>query len=424
MRIIIGAVLTAMLFLVIMVMAVSEHASPPLIIILVLGATGLVLLMLTSFKSLRQERIHGNEFMLHTLRELISELKSKQIILNIFNENILQSVPSGVMSIDNNGVITKINEAGKEILNKGDITGKHISEVIGRPLLEYILNNEYIKREEVLCEISSKKVWLGFSISPLRDRDKKIIGKIIIFTDITEFKELQLRSKLREQLQGLGEMAAGIAHELRNPMAVLSGYASMLKKKSSSTEETKALIPIIDAISREVALMDNIIKDFLQFARYDEPELASVNIKKVTEEVISSLLENDPSISSKITIQSNMEDSIIEADETLLRQTLKNLIQNAIEAMPDGGILKIDGSLKGKDYILSIRDSGKGIPEDIREKVFIPFFTTKPHGSGLGLSIVHKAITAHGGEVTFESSPQGTTFTLRIPSRASGVPLA
>lgn len=119
-----------------------------------------------------------------------------------------------------------------------------------------------------------------------------------------------------------------------------------------------------------------------------------------------------------------MEDSIIEADETLLRQTLKNLIQNAIEAMPDGGILKIDGSLKGKDYILSIRDSGKGIPEDIREKVFIPFFTTKPHGSGLGLSIVHKAITAHGGEVTFESSPQGTTFTLRIPSRASGVPLA
>ncbi|MCX7794508.1 MAG: ATP-binding protein [Thermodesulfovibrionales bacterium] len=408
MRIVIGALLTAIFISSVFFLLSERTVNPSIILIAAVTGIGLIIILISSIRTSGGSRTEEREFFIDTMRQLVTQLKDRHVELDIFNENILQSVPSGVMSINNEGIVTKINDAGKKILKREDIQGKPVSDVVGEPLLRYILEKDSVKREEVLCDISGKNVWLGFSISPLFDRNKNIIGKIITFTDITEVKELQSRIKLRERLEGLGEMAAGIAHELRNPMAVITGYANMLKKKADPTIQG-----IVESIQKEISLMDNIIRDFLSFARYEEPNLVSINPERVIREVIESL-----NISPEIELSVYIEPSDgLMVDETLIRQALRNLIQNSLDAMPEGGKLSIKGEHKDGFYRISISDTGKGIAPEIREKIFLPFFTTKERGTGLGLAIVHKVITAHGGEITFNTSEKGTTFMISLPIR-------
>lgn len=409
MRIILGAFLIAIFFFSLILLLENPH--PAVLFIALMTGMGFIIILLSSIRDSRTSGKMEKEFFLETVHHLISQLKDRHMELDIFNENILQSVPSGVMSINKEGIITKINEAGMKILKRRDVHGRPVSEMIGEPLLRYILAEESVRREEVLCEISGEKVWLGFSISPLLDRNKNVIGKIIIFTDITEFKELQSRIKLRERLEGLGEMAAGIAHELRNPMAVITGYANILKKKADPS-----LRDIVEHLEKEISLMDNIIRDFLSFARYEEPNLISINLEKLIHEIVEGV-----SLPQGINLSIEIEPSEgLMVDETLIRQALRNLIQNSLEAMPDGGSLTIKGERQDHSYRISVSDTGKGIPPEIEEKIFLPFFTTKERGTGLGLAIVHKVIAAHGGEISFETSKGGTTFKISLPLRSSG----
>lgn len=410
MRLMLGALLIAIFFSSVVFILSQQNPNPVALFIALMTGIGFIIILLSSIRSSGYSRQREKEFLMETMHHLISQLKDRHVELDIFNENILQSVPSGVMSINKDGIITKINEAGMKILKRRDAQGRPVSEVIGEPLLKYIITEESIKREEVLCEISGEKVWLGFSISPLLDRNKNSIGKIITFTDITEFKELQSRIKLRERLEGLGEMAAGIAHELRNPMAVITGYANILKKKADPS-----LREVVELLEKEISLMDNIIRDFLSFARYEEPNLIAINLERLVQEVMEGL-----SISQGIELSVEIGPSEgLMADETLLRQALRNLIQNSLDAMPEGGRLTIKGERGDNYYRISVSDTGKGIPAEIQEKIFLPFFTTKERGTGLGLAIVHKVVTAHGGEITFETSERGTTFIVSLPLRRS-----
>ncbi len=406
MRILIGAILTG-IFISTMVIFLSEKSiNPVLIFMAIITGIGLIIVFISSMRNAMRTKTEEREFMMETMRELISQMKDKQVALDIFNENILQSVPSGVLSINREGIVTKINEAGMNILKSSDIIGRPISEVIGESLLNYILREELIKRDEVLCEIAGRKVWLGFSISPLRDRNKNIIGKIITFTDITEFKDLQSRIKLKERLESLGEMAAGIAHEMRNPMAVITGYANILRKKADPSIQE-----LVEAIQKEIYLIDSIIRDFLSFARYEEPNLVPVDMISMVRDILNGF-EMPEEIELKIEIEPS--DGLM-ADETLIKQAIKNLIQNSIDAMPEGGNLEIKGQKIHNSYRISISDTGKGISPEIREKIFIPFFTTKERGTGLGLAIVHKVVAAHGGEIAFDTSENGTTFKITLP---------
>lgn len=410
MRLMLGALLIAIFFSSVVFILSQQNPNPVALFIALMTGIGFIIILLSSIRSSGYSRQREKEFLMETMHHLISQLKDRHVELDIFNENILQSVPSGVMSINKDGIITKINEAGMKILKRRDAQGRPVSEVIGEPLLKYIITEESIKREEVLCEISGEKIWLGFSISPLLDRNKNSIGKIITFTDITEFKELQSRIKLRERLEGLGEMAAGIAHELRNPMAVITGYANILKKKADPS-----LREVVELLEKEISLMDNIIRDFLSFARYEEPNLIAINLERLVQEVMEGL-----SISQGIELSVEIRPSEgLMADETLLRQALRNLIQNSLDAMPEGGRLTIKGERGDNYYRISVSDTGKGIPAEIQEKIFLPFFTTKERGTGLGLAIVHKVVTAHGGEITFETSERGTTFIVSLPLRRS-----
>lgn len=367
-------------------------------------------------------------FVVDTFHDLVSKLKEKEreleilkknaeeraSAIEIYNENIFQSVPSGVVSFDQEFRITKINSAAEKILDlkESEIIGKKHTAISNSPITELIENKKTIERaENSYITHTGKRIWLGLTISPLKDSSNNIIGQILVFTDLTELKAFQSQMELRERLSTLGEMSTGIAHELRNPMAVISGYTKILSRKADDT-----LMPAVEVISKEVAVMDRIITDFLSFAKPTELILSKVDLN----ELISSCIKAIEDFTEKIHISLNADMlPVINGDEVLLRQSITNLLQNAVESMPDGGELNIKVSVGDHLYIL-ISDTGHGIPENIKDKIFLPFYTTKERGTGLGLSIVHKIVVSHGGNIQVDSSEKGTTFTIRLPKEIIG----
>jgi PAS domain S-box-containing protein len=352
-------------------------------------------------------RLKEKEKELETMKRIAEERASS---IGLYNENILRSVPSGVVSFDQELRVTTMNSSAEKILEmkEQDAAGRSYAEIFGNPVDELIGKRGTIERGEIgYVTKSGKRIWLGLSMSPLRDGADNIIGQILVFTDLTELKAFQSQMELRERLSTLGEMSAGIAHELRNPMAVISGYTKILMKKTDEASK-----PAVEAIAKEVMVMDRIITDFLSFAKPTEPVFSEVDLNELLDGCLAGLAEGREGLT---VTRSTAALQKVRGDEVLLRQSFTNLIQNAIEAMPDGGELRISGS-GGDPLSITISDTGHGIPESIRDKIYLPFFTTKERGTGLGLSIVHKIVVSHGGSLLVESGEQGTTFTIKLPN--------
>jgi len=374
-------------------------------------------------KKLEREDVSQVGFVVDTFHELVSKLKDKERELEVlrqkaedrataiegYNENILQSVPSGVMSFDEKMRIMKINLAAEKILEiKGEmIVGRYHTEVLNKPITDLLNNRKVIERGEIsYITPSGKKVWLGLTLSPLKDSAGRTIGQILIFTDLTQLKAFESQMELRARLSSLGELSAGIAHELRNPLGVIAGYTKLLSKKLDSS-----LTPTVDAISREIVVMDRIISDFLSFAKPAELNISDIDLKTIIENCVTAITGERGNIKLNLDINGL---PVIKGDEVFLRQAFTNLIQNAVEAMPQGGELTIKASSKGDFLDVAISDTGHGIAENVMDKIFLPFFTTKENGTGLGLAIVHKIVVSHGGSISVDSSDTRTTFRIRF----------
>jgi PAS domain S-box-containing protein len=379
-------------------------------------------------KSLDQEDTSRVGFVVDTFHELVAKLKEKERELDLlrkkaedraaaiegYNENILQSVPSGVISFDEELRITKVNYSAEKILELKPeaVLGRSHSDVLKKPISDLLDDRLVIERKEIVYTTASgRRIWLGMTLSPLKNSSGAVIGQILVFTDLTHLKAIESQMQLRDRLSSLGEISAGIAHELRNPMAVIAGYTKILSKKAESS-----LAPTVDAISKEIVVMDRIISDFLSFAKPVALAISKVNLKTLIVRCLNSAYPERTDIVRNIEIQG---EPIIGGDEVLLRQAFINLIQNSAEAMPQGGTLKITASApslaEGGHIDLVFSDTGHGIPADIRDKIFLPFFTTKEKGTGLGLAIVHKIVVSHGGGITVDSDAGGTTFKIRLP---------
>jgi PAS domain S-box-containing protein len=369
-------------------------------------------------------------FIVGTFHELVAKLKEEEKelqglrkkaeeraeVVEGYNEYILQSVPSGVISLDSNLVVTKLNAAAGRILNlrAEEVIGRHYDEIFREPLKGNLDGRTVIERGELQYVTNSgKNVHLGLTVTPLMDAKREVIGQLMVFTDLTELKALQSQAELRDRLSSLGEMAAGMAHELRNPMGVIAGYTKLLTKKVDPS-----LSHVVDSVSQEVAVMDRIITDFLSFARPTEMSFSRVDLNVLIKNCVSGILGNREDIKVYFPAEGF---PLIYGDEILLRQAFTNLIQNAIEAMSQGGELRFGFSVSEVAAEISISDSGHGISEKIRDKIFLPFYTTKDKGTGLGLAIVHKIVVSHRGSVSVESNEKGTTFRVRLPI---GRPLA
>jgi len=379
-----------------------------------------------------REKKGDTAFIINAFHEVTKQLKDKEKELqrlkalaeqraeNVesYNENILQCVTSGVMTFDRNCLLTTINRAAEEILGivRGEVAGRSCRELfdngdIAQAVRETMENEKPSARMEAMLDRPSGKLWLGFNTAVLTNAQGEALGVILSFSDLTEVKRLQEQMELRERLTALGEMSTGIAHELRNPMAVISGYVKLLAKKTDDQSRT-----LIDSIVNEINGMNRIIGDLLMFARPASLNRVSVNVRELIEGCVAAVLQAKEA-GARITTDLKLDDAKIPLDEGLMRQALTNLLQNAVEAMPEGGTLAIEAR-RGKDLFLTIADTGMGIPRDAMKKIFLPFFTTKDQGVGLGLALAHKIVLSHGGRIEVKSAEgRGTVFSVTLPAR-------
>jgi len=363
-------------------------------------------------------------FVVDTFHDLMSKVKEKERELEalrskaeerassveLYNENIIQSVPSGVVSFDQDLMITRINHAAQAMLelNETEVIGENSGNIFQGAIREMIADRKVVVRAETAYTCSSgKRLWIGLALSPLKDSSQAVIGHLLVFTDLTELKAFQSQKELRDRLSTLGEMSAGIAHELRNPMAVISGYTKILSRKID-----EPLKPAVAAINKEIMVMDRIIADFLTFARPADPVFGNVDLVALINGCVEAIQVSVQTIRITMDVPTEL---MIRADEVFMRQALTNLLRNAVEAMPEGGGITISCSQDDESILLTIADTGHGIPDNIRDKIFLPFYTTKERGTGLGLAIVHKIIVSHGGAISAESSTLGTTFLISLP---------
>ena len=364
--------------------------------------------------------------------EILKEKDTDLVELQTFYKNVAQSMSSGLLTTDLKGHITSFNRAAE------DITGNFFEDVKGK-IWHEIFNLEEIKSVFSKLEMlripfrfegnyvrkDGAKLALGITISSLKNESGETTGAIGIFQDLTKIKEMEDDIKKKEKLAMVGELAAGMAHEIRNPLASLSGSMQILKSESSLSGENKKLLEIA---LRETEKLNRIISDFLTYARPTPLNKKRCDINRLLNDTVT-LLRNSKEYQKKIKIAANLEGKrlITEVDSNQMSQVFWNLSINAIQAMSDGGELIISSKKRvkkgrgysdfDKDYIeITFKDTGNGINPVVKDKIFYPFFTTKDKGSGLGLAIVHRIIEDHKGDIKVESKlNEGSRFIIHLP---------
>ena len=337
--------------------------------------------------------------------------------LEAFNRDVIQSIQSGLLTINLKEHITFLNKAGEDIL------GINLSQYKNRPLADLFLNLYKDFHEELRSRMEmafvrpdGEEIRLGLSISSLKDHRGEKVGQIIIFQDLTHIKEMEETMQRSEKLATIGQLAAGIAHEIRNPLASISGAIQLLNDEQEKGESTQRLMEIILA---ESGRLNRLITDFLLYAQPPKLNKKKVDIGALVESTLE-VFSRSPQWTTGIKLEKSIQPDItIAGDAQQLEQIMWNLFINAVDAMEGKGMLQVkvhkDG--RGQTATLTVSDSGKGIASKDIARIFDPFFTTKDGGSGLGLSIVHKIVETHGGDISVESQPErGTTFSLTFPA--------
>jgi len=349
--------------------------------------------------------------------------------LAAFRDNILRSLSSGMFTVDEQGQITTWNRAAQRHL------GFSARESVGRPYAEVLtapqcpIDPEHCQQlrqaiREVLHGASSRALYktpvqvgdevrtLNFSVSPLITRGKQTQGAVVLFEDITEYLRLETRLNEMERLATLGQMTATIAHEMRNPLTALRAAADMLVQEDDLSDAQRLYMEIIHDESRRLS---ELADEFLEFAKPFQLAIHPTALKPIVQRVLS---VQEPYLKSAgVQARLDCPDEIIApVDAARLEQALRNLIQNAVQAMPDGGTLTLRAYDAGDAIALAVQDTGAGVPEPMRERIFMPFYTTRTRGTGLGLSIVKKIVEGHNGRMTLECPPEGgSIFTLWLP---------
>jgi two-component system sensor histidine kinase PilS (NtrC family) len=353
--------------------------------------------------------------------------------LQVFHENVVQSMSGGLFTTDLSGRITSFNRAGEEItgFTKEEILGKSWWELFSQEdpkIFGYRLETADVpfRFDTETRRKEGARLLLGVTLTSLLDDRGQKTGIVGMFQDLTKIRAIEEEMKKKEKMASIGELAASMAHEIRNPLAALSGSMQVLKRELKLEEEDRRLMEIA---LKEAERLNTIITTFLKYARPMPLNKKRCSLHDLLEDTLS-LLRNSPDYRDDITLVTKFTKGKVwmMMDPDQIKQVFWNVVLNAIEAMPNDGQLTIETRrLKTPRHfanhqptfpIVEIRfkDTGVGIvPEDL-ERIFYPFFTTKQKGSGLGLSIVHRIIEEHGGRILVESKPgRGTTMILQLP---------
>jgi len=384
-------------------------------------------------------------FVLETFQSVIAQLQAQRQELERlsqqasaradsaerFSERIVASMPTGLIAFDASGNATVINTPARTLfVDEEHLPGEHLRAIFAHvpALVEMVeaclAGGRIYRREEIEASNGvGQPKRLGATVAPIDPSESGSRGALCLITDITEVTRLREQVALKRNLESLGEMSAGLAHEFKNAMAALHGYAQFLQSIDYG-EEGKAAA---DALLQEVRSLSEMITSFLNFARPQPLQLDDVSLDELIEEChrdLKPLLEHlQIGLVSEETALPQTQRIEVHADARLLRQALSNLLRNAAEAVPEGQTnrrVTIDASIEtdqGKQWAtISIHDTGPGIPASDLQKIFIPFFTTKSKGHGVGLALAHRVITQHGGTLTADNARSGgAVFTIKLP---------
>jgi len=365
------------------------------------------------------------------LESFSSELKK----LKMETDEILQNIHSGLITIDTTGRVVYFNLAAQAILGykSSEVIGKNCFEVfkdrmsnLAEGIWDSLKINKRINRKEVvITNLAGKRIPLGLSTSILKNEKSESQGVIAIFQDLSEFKILEEKLRAKDRLAAVGELSAGIAHEIRNPLASISGSVEVLKDELPLDGENAKLMELI---IKETNRLNEILTEFLNFARIKPTNFTKVDLNSIVDEVIE-IVKKHPSYTDKIRIQKEIESQplYVLGEENHIKQLLLNLMVNGMEAMQESGgrlrlvnksitelesyYLEEDTEGESSWIPLAIVDEGKGMGDEEKEKMFLPFYSTKKQGTGLGLPIVQRLVDSLSGHLEFKSTPGlGTTF--------------
>jgi two-component system, NtrC family, sensor histidine kinase PilS len=374
---------------------------------------------------------YGVAFMVSYLSEKLrgarEELEQRQKALSRIQTlyaNVIASMSSGLVTADSRERVTFLNQAGGDILGIGPAraVGKLLSEIgLALPSDWTEIRQRTRGREGFRAEIeiergASRRV-IGYSVRALKDPEGQDAA-LIVFQDLTEVKKLERQARFNEQLAAVGELAAGIAHEIRNPLASISGSVQVLSHELSVGSAERRLMEIIVSESNRLS---KILEEFLRFVRPQERRVAAFDVAGNIQEVLDLFrLSDEVSDAHRIETDVRPVSSQLSGDRDQIRQIIYNVAKNAVRAMPEGGTLTVEGREDGAWYSIKFRDTGRGMSVEELARVFTPFSTAFDGGTGLGMAIVRRIVEDHGGAIDVESRPgEGTTVTILLPREAS-----
>jgi two-component system sensor histidine kinase PilS (NtrC family) len=346
--------------------------------------------------------------------------------LEAFHHDVVQSLSTGIVTTDLAGLVTSLNRAALEIL------GRSQAELLGRPIVELGMfgddgwrdlvararNAGLRLRHEAEIRRGDEAVPVGFNLSSLTDAHGEANGTVLVFQDLTLWRSLQEELRLKDRMAAIGELAAGLAHEVGNPLAAISGSVQMLSARLPDDDGQRKLF---DIIHRESQRLDRTIKGFLRFARPRERSTTRFDVAALLTES-TELLRNSEEATGRHRFELALDPPAAElsGDRDQISQIFWNLARNALRAMPEGGLLAVRGRLLADRYRIEFEDTGRGMSEEQRTRLFEPFRSSFDAGTGIGMAIVYRIVQEHGGRIEVHSQPgRGTRIDIDLPLAAA-----
>ncbi|HDI83185.1 MAG TPA: GAF domain-containing protein [candidate division WOR-3 bacterium] len=324
---------------------------------------------------------------------------------------IMDNITTGLIITDRSGLVLKSNRFIEEWLGENP-EGRNIVEYFNQETMKEPLEGRYVDR----VVFNFRDMVFGYSGAPMYDESGRIIGGLYIIRDLTEIREMEERIKRQERLAALGEMSAGMAHEIKNPLAAVKAGIEYLMRGVREEEKIESF----NLIMKEIDRVDRIVKGMLAYARRPPLRMKEFDICECIEKVLAiyGINSREKNIRVEVHCVGNI---IMYGDEDQITEVITNLFLNAVEATPEGGKIWIEIEEKDEQVVIRVSDNGPGISEEVKEKIFNPFFTTRSQGTGLGLSITHRIVTDHGGVIRVENNREGgATFIVILPRRKNG----
>lgn len=353
------------------------------------------------------------------------ELKETNIELEQrkgYMETVLENIATGVISVDSHGRVSTINEAASKILNiqakkvKGEPYKKAFDASYLDPVRAMIKVMNEARREsangQIQIIVSGRLITLLVNVTALKNTEGKYLGMVIVFDDLTELIKAQKTAAWRE-------VARGIAHEIKNPLTPIQLNTQRLKKKfkEGSSDFTEVFDESTDVIIQEVEGLKKLVDEFSKFARMPEPNPKPYKLHRIIDDTLS--LYKDIRKGIKFLVNYDLKIDIINVDHEQFKRVFINLIENSIDAVNGNGIIEIDTSLTkdSKMVRIEVKDNGIGVPDENKDKLFLPYFSTKKKGSGLGLAIANRIVVDHSGIIRIEDNqPRGAKFIIELPA--------